>query len=118
MRNKNLALGITMLATAPLATMVSIPYASVVAKGLIMSGVVNLSIATCKKKDEDIDLINEVFKNKKFCNLDGKYAYVKYVKEYNSYKMFRIVIPLGKSVEDLESMIPSLEYVFKNIVFV
>lgn len=107
-----------MLATAPLATMVSIPYASVVAKGLIMSGVVNLSIATCKKKDKDIDLINEVFKNKKFCNLDGKYAYVKYVKEYNSYKMFRIVIPLGKSVEDLESMIPSLENVFKNIVFV
>ena len=45
-----------MLATAPLATMVSIPYASVVAKGLIMSGVVNLSIATCKKKDKDIDL--------------------------------------------------------------
>jgi hypothetical protein len=69
----------------------------------------------CKRKN-DVKEINSLFKEIKFQNSKGKYAYVKYVKKYESYNLYRIIIPKGCSVIGLYKLLPVFENLFSNDV--
>lgn len=65
-------------------------------------------------KKEDIQAINDIFKEKKFKNFKDQYAYVCSKRKYSHYNEYEIQIPLGKTTDDLEKCIPAVETYFKN----
>ena len=72
-----------------------------------------MKIAKCKTTVREI---NSLFKEVRFQNSKGKYAYVKYVKRYESYNLYRISIPKGCSVIGLYKLLPAFENLFANDV--
>ena len=72
-----------------------------------------MKIAKCKTTVREI---NSLFKEVRFQNSKGKYAYVKYVKKYESYNLYRISIPKGCSVIGLYKLLPVFENLFANDV--
>ena len=72
-----------------------------------------MKIAKCKTTVREI---NSLFKEVRFQNSKGKYAYVKYVKKYESYNLYRISIPKGCSVIGLYKLLPAFENLFANDV--
>lgn len=67
-------------------------------------------------RKNDVREINELFKEVGFKNHKEKYAYVKYVKKYESYNLYRIIIPKGCSVIGLYKLLPTFENLFSNEV--
>ena len=68
--------------------------------------------------DKDKEKLNDLFKTVKLCNKkdEPEYAYVKWVQEYNSYKIFGIEVPVGCDVNQLLKLDSAIENVFKNYV--
>lgn len=74
--------------------------------------------ASDKKKDYDVDVLNDFFKTARFCNRDQEpqYAYVKWCETESTHKTFGIEIPLGCDINVLFKMKYALENLFKNDV--
>lgn len=68
------------------------------------------------KRKNTVKEINSLFKDVGFRNSKEKYAYVKYVKKYESYNLYRIIIPKGCSVIGLYKLLPAFENLFSNDV--
>lgn len=88
---------------------------STYSKMIIVIIILYLLAKICKRKN-DVKEINSLFKEIKFQNSKGKYAYVKYVKKYESYNLYRIIIPKGCSVIGLYKLLPVFENLFSNDV--
>ena len=73
-------------------------------------------IAKLMKRKNTVKEINSLFKDVGFRNSKEKYAYVKYVKKYESYNLYRIIIPKGCSVIGLYKLLPAFENLFSNDV--
>lgn len=63
---------------------------------------------------EEVNVLHEIFDEKKLKNSKGVAAKVYKFIKYDTYTEFYIDIPLGKSVSDLEKCIESIETHFKN----
>lgn len=63
---------------------------------------------------EEVNVLHEIFDEKKLKNSKGVAAKVYKFIKYDTYTEFYIDIPLGKSVSDLEKCIESIETNFKN----
>ena len=92
MKIENIVLGGTMITFSKLA-LTTVPFGNIVCGGLILSGIGNVIYGSLKSTDKNIKKINDLFKDIRFKNTKGQYAYVKYVKEYDSYNLYRIIIP-------------------------
>lgn len=66
------------------------------------------------EKKEDIEAINDIFKEKKLKNFKDEYAYVSSKRKYPHYNEYGIQLPLGKTTDELEKCIPAIETYFKN----
>ena len=88
---------------------------STYSKMIIVIVILYLLAKICKRKN-DVKEINSIIKEIKFQNTKGKYAYVKYVKKYESYNLYRIIIPKGCSVIGLYKLLPVFENLFSNDV--
>ena len=115
MKIENIVLGSTMLGFSQLA-LTTVPFGEIVCGGLIISGVGNVIYGTVKKIDKNKKKINDLFKDVRFRNTKGQYAYVKYVKEYDSYNLYRIIIPDGCSFIGLYKLLPNFSNLFMNDV--
>ena len=73
-------------------------------------------LAKIMKRKNTVKEINSLFKDVGFRNSKEKYAYVKYVKKYESYNLYRIIIPKGCSVIGLYKLLPAFENLFSNDV--
>ena len=73
-------------------------------------------LAKMMKRKNTVKEINSLFKDVGFRNSKEKYAYVKYVKKYESYNLYRIIIPKGCSVIGLYKLLPAFENLFSNDV--
>ena len=73
-------------------------------------------LAKIMKRKNTVKEINSLFKDVGFRNSKEKYAYVKYVKKYESYNLYRIIIPKGCSVIGLYKLLPAFENLFLNDV--
>lgn len=69
-------------------------------------------------KDGDKEKLNQLFKTVKLCNKKDvpDYAYVKWMNDYESYKLFGISIPSGCDINDLLKLKNTLENEFENDV--
>lgn len=63
---------------------------------------------------EEVNVLHEIFEEKKLKNSKGVAAKVYKFIKYDTYTEFYIDIPLGKSVSDLEKCVESIETHFKN----
>ena len=70
-----------------------VPFGQVVSAVLVAGGVTNVAYGIVKEVRKDTKKINTLFKDVNFCNSKKEFAFVKYVKEYESYNLYRIVIP-------------------------
>lgn len=89
---------------------------STYSKMIIIIVLLYIVVKLCKYKNKEISEINNLFKNVGFRNSKDKYAYVKYVKKYESYNLYRIIIPKGCSVIGLYKLLPAFENLFSNDV--
>ena len=115
MKIENIVLGGTMLGFSQLA-LATVPFGEIVCGGLIISGVGNVIYGAIKKVDKNKKKINDLFKDVRFRNAKCQYAYVKYVKEYDSYNLYRIIIPDGCSFIELYKLLPNFSNLFMNDV--
>lgn len=115
MKIKNIYLGSSMLAASKVAMMV-VPFGQIVSPVLVAGGIINVAYGIFKEDRKDVDKINKVFKDVNFCNTEKQYAFVKYVKKYESYNLYRIVVPEGCSFLMLYKLIPNFINIFKNEV--
>ena len=93
-----------------------VPFGQVVSAVLVAGGVTNVAYGIVKEVRKDTKKINTLFKDVNFCNSKKEFAFVKYVKEYESYNLYRIVIPEGCSFLMLYKLIPNFMNIFKNEV--
>ena len=89
---------------------------STYSKMIIVIVVLYLIAKISKNKSKDIKKVNGLFKDVGFKNSKDKYAHVKYVKRYESYNLYRIIIPRGCSVIGLYKLLPAFENLFSNDV--
>lgn len=89
---------------------------STYSKMIIIIVLLYIVVKLCKYKNKEISEINNLFKDVGFRNSKEKYAYVKYVKKYESYNLYRIIIPKGCSVIGLYKLLPAFENLFSNDV--
>ena len=115
MKIENIVLGGTMITFSKLA-LTTVPFGNIVCGGLILSGIGNVIYGSLKSTDKNIKKINDLFKDVRFRNTKGQYAYVKYVKEYDSYNLYRIIIPDGCSFIGLYKLLPNFSNLFMNDV--
>ena len=115
MKIENIVLGGTMITFSKLA-LTTVPFGNIVCGGLILSGIGNVIYGSLKSTDKNIKKINDLFKDIRFKNTKGQYAYVKYVKEYDSYNLYRIIIPDGCSFIGLYKLLPNFSNLFMNDV--
>ena len=115
MKIENIVLGGTMITFSKLA-LTTVPFGNIVCGGLILSGIGNVIYGSLKSTDKNTKKINDLFKDVRFRNTKGQYAYVKYVKEYDSYNLYRIIIPDGCSFIGLYKLLPNFSNLFMNDV--
>ena len=89
---------------------------STYSKMIIVIVILYLIAKISKHKSKGVKEVNSLFKNVGFKNSKDKYAYVKYVKKYESYNLYRIIIPKGCSVIGLYKLLPVFENLFSNDV--
>ncbi len=76
-------------------------------------------VATSKDDtDDDKEKLNELFRTVKLCNKkeEPQYAYVKWMQDRSSYKLFGIEIPAGCDITQLLKLECTIENLFKNDV--
>lgn len=64
--------------------------------------------------DDSIEVLNDIFKEKKVKNFKDEFAYINAKRDCNTFREYYVEIPLGKTVEDIEKCIPAIETYFKN----
>ena len=88
----------------------------VIAAGALAYG---LGFATNRNSEEDDKKkLNELFKTVRLCNKkeEPEFAYVKWLKEYETYTLFGIELPSGCDINSLLKLEYAIENVFKNDV--
>lgn len=67
-------------------------------------------------ESKEVEVVNEVFVEKKIKNSKEQYAQIYRVEEGASFNKYYVGLPIGKASEDLEKCVPALKTYFKNDV--